>query len=59
MCGAVLVLVETPETYQIIITEKFYFLSRLLHKNVFGSQRVDVKHLIEERRGGKTEFLRN
>lgn len=49
--GTVRVLIKTSETHEEIVPEEFYFLSRLLHKDILRCQRMDGEHLKMDKSG--------
>ena len=46
MCRAVWILVETPETDEIVSSEQLDLLTRFFHLNILCGKRVDPKYLI-------------
>src|SRR6266404_4250671 len=45
MCGAVRILVKTPETDEVVRPEELDLLTRFFHLDILCRQRVDPKHL--------------
>jgi hypothetical protein len=45
VCRAILILVETSETNEIVIPEKFNLFTRFFHENIFRCQWMDIEDL--------------